>query len=116
MKELRAYGFVLMGIIFGLVWSGGCYGPVGNSAIPARKTLQSATPTSALITFDVPDGVSGGPHTGGTWTTRPLNTEVYDPADARHAGGADELRAAVLLPERGREHDRVGVPDGDGGE
>ncbi|HVE39673.1 MAG TPA: hypothetical protein VNM14_07285 [Planctomycetota bacterium] len=80
MKELRAYVFVLMGTVFGLVWSGGCYGPLGNSASPARKALQSA-PASALLTFDVPDGVTGGPNTGGAWTTRPLNTEVYDPSD-----------------------------------
>jgi hypothetical protein len=31
-----------------------------------------------LITYDVTSGVDGGSSTGGSWQTRPLNTEVYD--------------------------------------
>ena len=74
MKDLRAFALVLMGIVCGLIWGGACGGTVSMSS-----PVQSSPPV-ALLSYDVPDGTSGGSNTGGTWTNRPLNTEVYDPA------------------------------------
>ena len=57
---------VVIGVMGVLAWAG--------PASPAR--LQ---PKVALIAFDLPAGSDGGTNTGGAWTLRELNTEVFDP-------------------------------------
>jgi hypothetical protein len=54
----------------------------------------------ALLTYDVPAGTDAGPNTGATWTTRALNTQVYDPASiATLAGNQFTLHGGTYLVE-----------------
>lgn len=43
-----------------------------------RELCRNGGAGEALLVYSAPSGFGGGNSTGGAWTTRPLNTEVYD--------------------------------------
>jgi hypothetical protein len=45
----------------------------------AARPAARFQPKVAFLAYDVPAGTDAGANPGGVWTTRPLNTEVYDP-------------------------------------
>jgi hypothetical protein len=73
-RHLRVTALLLGVSLLGLVWALGPF--------PAR----AATPAFVnhpvvLLTCDVADGTGAGSDSAGVWTTRALNSEIYDPAN-----------------------------------
>ena len=89
MVRLRIAAALLAGALLGLGWTS------ARAASPAFVALPVA-----LLTYDVPAGTGGGSNTGGVWTTRALNTELYDTANlATLAGNQFTLKPGNYLIE-----------------
>ena len=93
-KHARTLALVVVGVLLGLIWLGTHSSSVTAGAVPR------AQPQVALLTYDVPAGTDSGANTGATWTTRPLNTQVYDPGNiVALAGNKFTLKEGTYLIE-----------------
>jgi len=72
-NSVRALALILSGLLGAVLWGTVC--PQQSAASGALRF----SPKSALLTYDLQNGTDAGTNTGATWTTRALNTEVYDP-------------------------------------
>ena len=96
--DRRAFTLVFMGIICGLIWGNGCHDDASDVLFAVPQSI--ARNSHALLTHDLAAGTNGGTNTGGVWTTRGLNTEVYDPDNiVALAGNQFTLAAGTYLLE-----------------
>ena len=70
-SRLRVTAALLVAALLGLGWA-----LVPSPARAASPAFVSAP--IALLTYDVTASTGGGSNTGGVWTTRALNTKLYD--------------------------------------
>lgn len=92
-KKLAA--LFLAGVLCAFGWTALEF-PSRAAAVPAAFVQ----PKVALLTHDLAAGTGGGAHPGGAWTTRELNTEVFDPANiVTFAGNQFTLKAGTYLIE-----------------
>jgi hypothetical protein len=93
--QMKLAVLILAGALFTFAWAG-VDSPSRASAVPP-VVIQ---PKVALLTHDLPAGTGGGAHPGGVWTTRDLNTEVFDPANiVTFVGNQFTLKAGTYLIE-----------------
>lgn len=75
-SRLRITAALLGAALLGLGWT------LVPSPARAASPGFASTPV-AMLTYDVAAGTGGGSNTGGVWTTRALNTELYAPDAGR---------------------------------
>jgi hypothetical protein len=89
----------------GILAAGAVVWTMGWTALHQPSPAAAAPPAFsrpgvALLTYDLPAGSHGGSHPGGVWSTRDLNTQVYDPANIVALNGSQfTLKAGTYLIE-----------------
>jgi len=107
-KERRMLTLAFAGLAGVVIW--GALSPRPSAASPSARF----NPKVALLTYDVAAGTEGGSNTGGTWTTRSLNTEAFDPDNiVTLSANRFTLKAGKYLVEAQQTiFDDIGIPKG----
>src|ERR1700704_309806 len=94
-KQTKFAVLALTGILFAFGWT-----VLDRPSAAVARPAAIMQPKVALLTHDLAAGTGGGSHPGGVWTTRDLNTEVFDPANiVNFAGNQFTLKGGTYLIE-----------------